>query len=84
MKTSKSNTNLAKVIKSLSDSEIVVITRELVNGVDLNGILVQLNGKNDFGNFTSLDRTELSNVLLTELSERLLIFAPFFDELPNL
>jgi hypothetical protein len=63
---------LKDIIKSLSDTEIVAISTELATGVDLEGILSQLNGKSNDFNLKSLNSTELSNILLIELSERLL------------
>ena len=63
---------LRDIIKSLSDTEIVAISNELATGVDLEGILEQLNGKSNDIKLSSLDSTELSNILLIELSERLL------------
>lgn len=63
---------LKDIIKSLSDTEIVAISNELATGVDLDGILEQLNGKSNDTKLNSLDSTELSNILLIELSERLL------------
>lgn len=63
---------LRDIIKSLSDTEIVAISNELATGVDLDGILEQLNGKSNDTKLNSLDSTELSNTLLIELSERLL------------
>lgn len=63
---------LKDIIKSLSDTEIVAISNELSTGVDLEGILEQLNGKSNDIKLSSLDSTELSNTLLIELSERLL------------
>ena len=63
---------LKDIIKSLSDTEIVAISNELATGVDLDGILEQLNGKSNDAKLNTLDSTELSNILLIELSERLL------------
>lgn len=63
---------LKDIIKSLSDTEIVAISTELATGVDLEGILLQLNGKSNDTKLNSLNTTELSNILLIELSDRLL------------